>query len=275
MAILLNDGLNTSLSVNHSLLLIKRDYYTHVRGDLVIPRRTIENINNNDDGDKVEGMRKRLTNIRRKMRNETMQENRFPNNEFQNLSLDEKKGASRTTSSSSGSGDEGDRSSSSSSSDDEKCPHEFCDNDYDYDDDDGENEGSGSFCDFLTEECVVESLSENVARSHEQVRKKFDVCLCVCLFVESSTNARTLFTIHENNERFFSFLSQGFFRRSIQQKIQYRPCTKNQQCSILRINRNRCQYCRLKKCIAVGMSRDGKFNIIIIITNVWNSCWRT
>jgi nuclear receptor subfamily 1 group D protein 3 len=51
---------------------------------------------------------------------------------------------------------------------------------------------------------------------------------------------------------------KGFFRRSIQQKIQYRPCTKNQQCSILRINRNRCQYCRLKKCIAVGMSRDGK-----------------
>uniref|UniRef100_A0A182JB78 Uncharacterized protein n=1 Tax=Anopheles atroparvus TaxID=41427 RepID=A0A182JB78_ANOAO len=50
----------------------------------------------------------------------------------------------------------------------------------------------------------------------------------------------------------------GFFRRSIQQKIQYRPCTKNQQCSILRINRNRCQYCRLKKCIAVGMSRDGE-----------------
>lgn len=56
---------------------------------------------------------------------------------------------------------------------------------------------------------------------------------------------------------------QGFFRRSIQQKIQYRPCTKNQQCSILRINRNRCQYCRLKKCIAVGMSRDGELFLII------------
>lgn len=49
---------------------------------------------------------------------------------------------------------------------------------------------------------------------------------------------------------------KGFFRRSIQQKIQYRPCTKNQQCPIMRINRNRCQYCRLKKCVAVGMSRD-------------------
>ncbi|XP_037076982.1 nuclear hormone receptor E75-like [Pollicipes pollicipes] len=49
---------------------------------------------------------------------------------------------------------------------------------------------------------------------------------------------------------------KGFFRRSIQQKIQYKPCTKNQNCSILRINRNRCQYCRLKKCMTVGMSRD-------------------
>merc|ERR1719270_2644544 len=49
---------------------------------------------------------------------------------------------------------------------------------------------------------------------------------------------------------------KGFFRRSIQQKINYRPCTKNQQCTIQRINRNRCQYCRLKKCMAAGMSRD-------------------
>ncbi|CAH1789845.1 unnamed protein product [Owenia fusiformis] len=49
---------------------------------------------------------------------------------------------------------------------------------------------------------------------------------------------------------------KGFFRRSIQQKIQYRSCLKNQQCNIVRVNRNRCQYCRLKKCIAVGMSRD-------------------
>lgn len=56
---------------------------------------------------------------------------------------------------------------------------------------------------------------------------------------------------------------QGFFRRSIQQKIQYRPCTKNQQCNILRINRNRCQYCRLRKCISVGMSRDGEQSKII------------
>lgn len=88
-------------------------------------------------------------------------------------------------------------------------------------------------------------------------------CLCECDLTpragsacssESSSDSDS-----QTDESFIECNPQGFFRRSIQQKIQYRPCTKNQQCSILRINRNRCQYCRLKKCIAVGMSRDGKF----------------
>ncbi|XP_026144063.1 nuclear receptor subfamily 1 group D member 2-like isoform X2 [Carassius auratus] len=49
---------------------------------------------------------------------------------------------------------------------------------------------------------------------------------------------------------------QGFFRRSIQQNIQYKKCLKNESCPIMRINRNRCQQCRFKKCLLVGMSRD-------------------
>ncbi|KAA0710729.1 Nuclear receptor subfamily 1 group D member 2 EAR4 [Triplophysa tibetana] len=49
---------------------------------------------------------------------------------------------------------------------------------------------------------------------------------------------------------------KGFFRRSIQQNIQYKKCLKNESCSIMRINRNRCQQCRFKKCLLVGMSRD-------------------
>ncbi|EMP33843.1 Nuclear receptor subfamily 1 group D member 1 [Chelonia mydas] len=49
---------------------------------------------------------------------------------------------------------------------------------------------------------------------------------------------------------------KGFFRRSIQQNIQYKKCLKNENCSIIRINRNRCQQCRFKKCLSVGMSRD-------------------
>ncbi|KAL4646864.1 nuclear receptor subfamily 1 group D member 2-like [Arapaima gigas] len=49
---------------------------------------------------------------------------------------------------------------------------------------------------------------------------------------------------------------KGFFRRSIQQNIQYKKCLHSQNCPIMRINRNRCQQCRFKKCLLVGMSRD-------------------
>uniref|UniRef100_A0A4W4GV25 Nuclear receptor subfamily 1, group D, member 4a n=1 Tax=Electrophorus electricus TaxID=8005 RepID=A0A4W4GV25_ELEEL len=49
---------------------------------------------------------------------------------------------------------------------------------------------------------------------------------------------------------------KGFFRRSIQQNISYKMCVKNENCLIMRMNRNRCQHCRFKKCLAVGMSRD-------------------
>lgn len=55
-----------------------------------------------------------------------------------------------------------------------------------------------------------------------------------------------------------SLLLQGFFRRSIQQNIHYKMCVKNEKCLIMRMNRNRCQHCRFKKCLSVGMSRDGE-----------------
>ncbi|XP_068602191.1 nuclear receptor subfamily 1, group D, member 4a [Brachionichthys hirsutus] len=49
---------------------------------------------------------------------------------------------------------------------------------------------------------------------------------------------------------------KGFFRRSIQQNINYKMCVKNENCLVMRMNRNRCQHCRFKKCLSVGMSRD-------------------
>lgn len=51
---------------------------------------------------------------------------------------------------------------------------------------------------------------------------------------------------------------KGFFRRSIQKQIEYR-CLRDGKCLVIRLNRNRCQYCRFKKCLAVGMSRDCKY----------------
>ncbi|XP_062336834.1 nuclear receptor ROR-beta-like [Osmerus eperlanus] len=48
---------------------------------------------------------------------------------------------------------------------------------------------------------------------------------------------------------------KGFFRRSQQNNAVY-SCSRQRNCLIDRTNRNRCQHCRLQKCLALGMSRD-------------------
>uniref|UniRef100_A0A7N6B8J0 RAR-related orphan receptor A, paralog b n=1 Tax=Anabas testudineus TaxID=64144 RepID=A0A7N6B8J0_ANATE len=48
---------------------------------------------------------------------------------------------------------------------------------------------------------------------------------------------------------------KGFFRRSQQSNATY-SCPRQKNCVIDRTSRNRCQHCRLQKCLAVGMSRD-------------------
>ncbi|XP_043201336.1 probable nuclear hormone receptor HR3 isoform X4 [Amphibalanus amphitrite] len=48
---------------------------------------------------------------------------------------------------------------------------------------------------------------------------------------------------------------KGFFRRSQSSPGNYQ-CPRQKNCVVDRTNRNRCQYCRLQKCLALGMSRD-------------------
>ena len=50
---------------------------------------------------------------------------------------------------------------------------------------------------------------------------------------------------------------KGFFRRS-QSSVTNYQCPRQKNCVVDRVNRNRCQFCRLQKCMALGMSRDGK-----------------
>ena len=75
-------------------------------------------------------------------------------------------------------------------------------------------------------------------------------------------------TFSGENSQPIVYLLQGFFRRSIQKQIEYR-CLRDGKCLVIRLNRNRCQYCRFKKCLAVGMSRDCKYEYTTIssITN--------
>ncbi|XP_030226455.1 nuclear receptor ROR-alpha A isoform X1 [Gadus morhua] len=48
---------------------------------------------------------------------------------------------------------------------------------------------------------------------------------------------------------------KGFFRRSQLPTVSY-SCSRQNNCQIDRTSRNRCQHCRLQKCLAQGMSRD-------------------
>lgn len=49
---------------------------------------------------------------------------------------------------------------------------------------------------------------------------------------------------------------KGFFKRSVQKNTKY-VCSGNGDCVIDKRRRNRCQYCRYKKCLEVGMVREG------------------
>uniref|UniRef100_A0A8C2ENF4 Retinoic acid receptor, alpha b n=1 Tax=Cyprinus carpio TaxID=7962 RepID=A0A8C2ENF4_CYPCA len=52
---------------------------------------------------------------------------------------------------------------------------------------------------------------------------------------------------------------KGFFRRSIQKNMLY-TCHREKSCIINKVTRNRCQYCRLQKCLEVGMSKESVRN---------------
>lgn len=48
---------------------------------------------------------------------------------------------------------------------------------------------------------------------------------------------------------------KGFFKRSIRKQLAYQ-CRGSMNCEITKHHRNRCQYCRLQKCLACGMRSD-------------------
>ncbi|KRY55650.1 Nuclear hormone receptor family member nhr-41, partial [Trichinella britovi] len=53
---------------------------------------------------------------------------------------------------------------------------------------------------------------------------------------------------------------KGFFKRSIRKKIGY-VCRGSRDCPVTKFHRNRCQYCRLKKCLAMGMRSECKTTV--------------
>ena len=48
---------------------------------------------------------------------------------------------------------------------------------------------------------------------------------------------------------------KGFFKRSVRKQLNY-VCRANQDCEVTKHHRNRCQFCRLQKCLQMGMRAD-------------------
>lgn len=50
---------------------------------------------------------------------------------------------------------------------------------------------------------------------------------------------------------------KSFFKRSVRRNLSY-TCRASRNCPIDQHHRNQCQFCRLKKCLKVGMRREGE-----------------
>lgn len=75
---------------------------------------------------------------------------------------------------------------------------------------------------------------------------------------------------------------KSFFKRSVRRNLTY-TCRANRQCPIDQHHRNQCQYCRLRKCLKMGMRREGKqtssqfrhIRFYIRLRNFYSNCCAT
>ncbi|KAG6446060.1 hypothetical protein O3G_MSEX004257 [Manduca sexta] len=61
----------------------------------------------------------------------------------------------------------------------------------------------------------------------------------------------------DNGKNMLGSGCKSFFKRSVRRNLTY-SCRGNRNCPIDQHHRNQCQYCRLRKCLKMGMRREGE-----------------
>uniref|UniRef100_A0A0N4ZME3 Nuclear receptor domain-containing protein n=1 Tax=Parastrongyloides trichosuri TaxID=131310 RepID=A0A0N4ZME3_PARTI len=99
----------------------------------------------------------------------------------------------------------------------------------------------------------VKRSNENKNRSKDNIDEDYSSKDCVVCGDKSS------------GKHYGQYSCEGcksFFKRSIRRSLSY-SCRGNKNCCIDINHRNQCQFCRLKKCIKMGMRKEGKLNIYL------------
>lgn len=106
------------------------------------------------------------------------------------------------------------------------------------------------------------------------LKRSLEICYCFHLikriyFNKLERYRSTMTILYTSNKSYSFFISgrhygaiscegcKGFFKRSIRKQLGYQ-CRGNRDCEVTKHHRNRCQYCRLQKCLAMGMRSDCK-----------------
>lgn len=62
---------------------------------------------------------------------------------------------------------------------------------------------------------------------------------------------------------------KGFFKRTVRKDLTY-TCRDTKDCTVDKRQRNRCQYCRYQKCLAMGMKREGERRDLTAAPWLWS-----
>nr|CAB3264435.1 TR2/4 Nuclear receptor [Phallusia mammillata] len=96
---------------------------------------------------------------------------------------------------------------------------------------------------------AADAFSSSIAKQHQQhMEDPLDIVRDLCVVCGDRASGR-----HYGAKSCEG--CKGFFKRSIRKKLMY-TCRGSKDCSVNKTHRNRCQYCRLQKCLVMGMKSD-------------------